>query len=83
MQILSDVTNRSIKVAKTEQACALGAAMFAAVAAGEYSDIALAQDAMGKGFMHEYKPNAAQHKEYSVLYNKYRELGTSSEQLLL
>lgn len=82
MQILSDVTNRAIKVAKTEQACALGAAMFAAVVVGEYTDIAQAQDAMGKGFMHTYTPNAERHKEYLKLYKKYQELGSLSEKII-
>ncbi|OFX70880.1 MAG: ribulokinase, partial [Bacteroidetes bacterium GWC1_47_7] len=36
MQTMADVLGMSIKVAKTEQACAFGAAMFAAVVAGEY-----------------------------------------------
>ena len=39
-----------IKVCNTDQACALGAAMFAATAAGAYATVADAQDAMNSGF---------------------------------
>src|SRR5690606_27855573 len=39
MQTLADVLNRPIKTVKTEQACALGAAMCAAVVAGIHPDI--------------------------------------------
>ncbi|KAA6309501.1 Ribulokinase, partial [termite gut metagenome] len=39
MQTLSDVLNMPIKVCKTDQACALGAAMFAATAAGIYNKV--------------------------------------------
>src|SRR5690606_1908470 len=45
MQTLADVLGMAIKVAKTEQACAFGAAMFAAVAAGEFEKVEEAQKA--------------------------------------
>src|SRR5664279_5372423 len=47
MQIVADVLNMPIKVAASEQTCALGAAMTAAVVAGVYKDIPEAQKAMG------------------------------------
>ena len=50
MQTLSDVLNMPIKVCKTDQACALGAAMFAATAAGIYSKVEDAQAAIISGF---------------------------------
>lgn len=75
MQVLADVLNRPIKVAATEQACALGAAMFGAVVAGEYATVEEAQSAMGKGFVREYLPDEEHHDLYMSLYRKYKRLG--------
>jgi L-ribulokinase len=80
MQALADVLGMPIKVAKSEQACAFGAAMFASVAAGIYPDIYAAQKAMGQGFSHEYVPNEANHKIYMELYKKYLQLGRFTEE---
>lgn len=82
MQTLADVLNMPIKVAKAEQACALGTAMFAAVAAGIYSKVEDAQKVMGQGFSHEYIPNADNHKKYLELYAKYKLLGSWTEKEL-
>ena len=79
MQTLADVLNMPIKVAKAEQACAFGASMFAAVAAGVYAKIEDAQQAMGQGFAKEYYPNHENHKSYLALYEKYRKLGNFTE----
>jgi L-ribulokinase len=79
MQTLADVLGMPIKVAKTEQACAFGAAMFAAVVAGVYPDIQAAQKAMGQGFLSEYLPNEENHKIYLKLYEKYLCLGKFTE----
>lgn len=79
MQTLSDVLDMPIKVAKAEQACAFGAAMFAAVAAGEYAKVEEAQKAMGQGFAVEYLPNKNNHRVYKKLYEKYRTLGKFTE----
>jgi len=75
MQVVADVLNMKIKVARSEQACALGAAMFAAVAAGIYPSVRHAQKAMGQGFEKEYKPIAANAKKYSKIYETYSEIG--------
>lgn len=75
MQTLSDVLNMSIKVCKTEQACALGAAMFAATAAGVYVTVEDAQEAMNSGFEHEYIPNPENVEIYSSLYEQYQKIG--------
>ena len=79
MQTLADVLNMPIKVAKAEQACAFGTAMFAAVAAGVYTKVEDAQDAMGTGFAQEYFPNAENAALYSELYKDYLKLGLFTE----
>ncbi len=81
MQTLADVLGVSIKVARSEQACALGAAMFAAVASGIYPRIEDAQQKMGQGFAFTYHPNEQNHQLYSTLYKKYRQIGNFSEKL--
>ena len=79
MQVLADVLGMPIKVARTEQACAFGAAMFASVAASVYDDIHEAQKAMGQGFLREYIPNMQNHEAYMKLYDKYQKLGKFTE----
>lgn len=79
MQTLADVLGMPIKVAKAEQACAFGAAMFASVAAGLHPNIEAAQKAMGQGFAFEYQPNAENHDIYMKMYDKYLKLGKFTE----
>jgi len=75
MQTLADVLNMPIKVARTEQTCAFGAAMFAAVVAGVYPKVEDAQKAMGKGFEKEYFPIPENVQKYALIYQKYVKLG--------
>ena len=82
MQTLSDVLGMPIKVAKAEQACAFGASMFAAVAAGVYDKVEKAQKAMGQGFAKEYQPNKENHEAYKEIYEKYSKLGQFTEKVL-
>lgn len=79
MQVVCDVLNMPILVARSEQACALGTAMAAAVAAGIYPNFEKAQQAMGNGFEKEYKPNPANAKEYQKLYDTYSKIGSLIE----
>jgi L-ribulokinase len=79
MQIVSDVLNMPIKVASSDQTCALGSAIAASVVAGIHKDIPTAQKAMGGGFEKEYKPNPAKAKKYEELFNKYKRLGSFIE----
>lgn len=79
MQTLADVLGMPIKVAKSEQACAFGAAMFAAVAAGVHPSIKEAQTAMGQGFAFEYQPDMDNHRIYMSVYEKYQKLGKFTE----
>jgi len=80
MQTMSDVLNMPIKVAKSEQACAFGASMFAAVVAGVYDKVEDAQKAMGQGFANEYKPNPKMAAFYKDVYRKYALLGKLTEE---
>jgi len=82
MQTLADVLNMPIKVARTEQTCAFGAAMFASVVAGIYSKVEDAQKAMGKGFEKEYFPNTENAEKYAQIYLKYLKLGEFTEKEL-
>lgn len=79
MQTLSDVLNMPVKVCNTDQACALGAAMFAATAAGVYPKVEDAIAAMNSGFAKEYYPDAARAAAYQGLYEKYLALGKFTE----
>lgn len=79
MQTLADVLNMPIKVAAADQACALGAAMNAAVAAGVHTDLFAAQKAMGSGFDAHYEPRQAYVQVYEKLYKKYTSLGKFTE----
>jgi len=82
MQTMADVLNMPIKVAKSEQACAFGTSMFAAVVAGLYEKVEDAQKAMGMGFAMEYFPNPANAALYKELYNDYIKLGQFTEKEL-
>lgn len=75
LQIYADVTGVEIKVAVTEQASALGAAIFAALAAGSknggYDDVVTASNHMAKLKRETYKP-CQEHKEiYDQLFAEY------------
>jgi L-ribulokinase len=75
MQIVADFLNVSIKVARSDQACALGSAMAAATVAGIHHSVEASRDAMGNGFETEYQPDPAAASQYDELYRRYRELG--------
>ncbi len=80
MQLMADVMDMPIRIHKSEQTCAAGAAMFAATAAGIYPTVEEAMQAMGQGFDHEYKPNASTAGLYSKRYLKYKALGKLLEE---
>ena len=77
MQIYADVTGRPMKISRSNQTPALGAAMFAAVAAGDeiggYPSIPTAQKSM-TGFGKAYQPNKEHHQIYNQLYKLYCQL---------
>jgi L-ribulokinase len=75
MQTLANVLNMPIKIVKSEQACALGAAMCAAAAAGVYPSLAEAQTAMTSGFDALFEPDLECVGVYEELYKRYIRLG--------
>ena len=80
MQLCADVFRLPIKVAATDQACALGAAMFAAVAAKVHPDLKTAMAKMGSGFDRIYEPDPATVPVYETLYARYLALGKLLEE---
>lgn len=80
MQMMADVMNMPIKIHKSEQTCALGAAMFAATVGGVYNKVEDAMQAMGQGFDAEYHPNPDRVAVYKLRYEKYRTVGAFMEE---
>lgn len=81
MQMMADVMNMPIRIHKSEQTCAAGAAMFAATAAGIYAKVEDAMAAMGQGFDAVYTPDQSKVALYKKRYEKYKELGGFIETL--
>lgn len=79
MQTIADVMNLEVTVAAGDQTVALGAAMFAATAAGVYERIEDAQRAMSSGVESVYRPDPARARRYDRLYQSYLALGSFVE----
>lgn len=79
MQVMADVMNMPIRIHKSEQTCAMGAAMFAATAAGLYDKVEDAMNAMGQGFGAEYHPDQKNVAYYQRRYEQYKKLGSFIE----
>ena len=80
MQVMADVMNMPIRIHKSEHTCAMGAAMFAATAAGIYKNVEDAMKAMGHGFDAEYHPRKENIEYYNKRYRQYKKLGIFLEQ---
>jgi len=78
MQIYADVTGRPMKVSRSAQTCALGAAVAGAVVAGRraggHNSFKVAQRAMTGLKPKAYKPDRRAHTVYKRLYTLYRKL---------
>jgi L-ribulokinase len=79
MQMMADVLGMPIRIHKSEQTCAIGAAMFAATIAGKYKQVEDAMEAMGQGFDAEYYPDLVYSSMYSKRYERYNQLGNFIE----
>ncbi|TET84330.1 MAG: ribulokinase [Desulfobacteraceae bacterium] len=80
MQIYADITGCPMKVSRSDQTCALGAAIFGAVAAGEeqsgFETVEDAQRAM-TGIKEVFEPDMKNHEVYQKLYRLYSQLHDS------
>lgn len=78
MQIYADVTGRPIKISRSAQTCALGAAIAGAVVAGKkaggHDNYSEAQKAMTGLKSRVFQPNSRAHAVYEQLYSLYRKL---------
>jgi len=74
MQTCADVWNCSIDVLESEQSCALGAAIYAAVAAGIYPDVNSAQQVMASPVEKSYQAIPDNAAKYEPLYQQYQAL---------
>jgi L-ribulokinase len=78
MQIYADVTGREMKISRSAQSCALGAAIAGAVVAGKesggYASFADAQAAMCGIKDVTYKPVSENHEVYQRLHLLYKQL---------
>jgi L-ribulokinase len=81
MQTMANVMNMPIRIHRSEQTCAAGAAMFAATVAGIYASVEEAMAAMGQGFETEYFPQIEKVHVFEKRYKKYRQLGQCIEEL--
>jgi L-ribulokinase len=71
MQMMADVMNMPIKIHRSEQTCATGAAMFAATVAGIYPSVEESMNKMGTGFDIIYFPSSEKNKIYEKRYEIY------------
>jgi L-ribulokinase len=77
MQIYADVCNKPMKISRSPQTCALGAAIFGAVAGGAFKSVQAAQKKMTGIKPRVYKPNKKAASVYAKLYALYHELHDS------
>jgi L-ribulokinase len=75
MQMMADIMDRPIRIHASEQTCALGAAMFAATAAGVYPKVEDAMSAIGQGFDATYTPDPGRTGIYARRFRRYQALG--------
>ena len=82
MQVYADILDMPMTVSASDQTCALGAALFGAVAAGAFADVASAQAKLCRLRERVYQPISVNVAVYRELFALYRQLhdgfGTSA-----
>lgn len=77
MQIYADITGCEMRVSRSSQSCALGAAIAAAVISNTHSCFETAQTAMTGLKEITYIPNPTHQEKYEKLYRLYQQLHDS------
>ncbi|UQZ89852.1 ribulokinase [Deltaproteobacteria bacterium Smac51] len=75
MQAMADVMNRPLEVVCSDQCCALGGAIFAAVAAGVYPTVTEAEEKMASRVETRFEPNPELTPLYEKHYQRYLQWG--------
>jgi L-ribulokinase len=74
MQVYADILGMPMAVAASDQTCALGAALFGAVAAGAFADIEAAQSKVCRVRERVYQPIRANVALYAEIFRLYRQV---------
>ncbi|NRT55951.1 ribulokinase [Sphaerotilus uruguayifluvii] len=81
MQLLADVCDREVEVVASDECCALGAAIFGAVAAGAHASVEPAMAAMASPLAAVHRPDAARHALLQPLFQRYQRWVAATEPL--
>ena len=79
MQMMADAIGVPIMVCKEEQMCAKGAAVYAAVAGGQFGSVEEGQKTYCEEYRANYYPDETKRKMYEDMYQAYLRLGNTVE----